>query len=298
MLVGTHNQKNGSSRTNPNAPQPASSGRATQFPGTLTPSLLRIHNSRPNPRPAIPTRGQPRSHPHNQGGSNLFNVERRLALILKELNCLKDTNSANMDKEDHDGLRTKDNPSADNVEEDDNVEDSGFFIHKEAAYNILSHPHDNLDLIYDLGATKSTVCNPNLLSNLHPCNQTMNTYGGQIQVSHTGTLNLGPVSISPVYYAPMGPRNLISASQLKDHGLKVVHQHRVVLIKAADLVVMSFKRNGNLYVANLSHRLPSVDSIADNPVVSDWHVTLGHPSNNYLRKFLELNKIKSSPATH
>lgn len=130
-----------------------------------------------------------------------------------------------MVEDNNDGLRTEDNPSANNFEEDDSAEDSGFFIHTEAAYNILSHPHDNSDLIYDSGATKSTVCNPNLLSNLKPCNRAMNTYGGQIQVSHTGTLNIGPVSIIPVYYAPMGPRNLISASQLEDHGLKVIHQH-------------------------------------------------------------------------
>lgn len=125
------------------------------------------------------------------------------------------------------GYKSNDTPqAADNVEEEDELENCGFFADMEVAYNVDNSPSPPpMELIYDSGATKSIMCNFGLLMNPKRCEQPMNTYRGQITVTHVGTLSLGPISIFPVYFAPNGPRNLVSASQLKDHGLKVIHQH-------------------------------------------------------------------------
>ena len=125
---------------------------------------------------------------------------------------------------------------ADNVEEDDcdqdqeddeyfmdNPDDTGFMlidnVDKVNVSGITTSP-ENTTLIFDSGASKYKLCNFHLLINPKPVNIAINTYLGSISITHV-KYNLGGTMIYPVYYAPNGPRNLISASQLKDHGLRV-----------------------------------------------------------------------------
>lgn len=217
--------------------------------------------------------------------------------MMRQISQLRTSNSTNM--VDEEGSTSNKPYTADQLDEPDKLEDSGFFVEPEASYSITSSIATlPTKLIYNSGARNSTVCNFSLLSDARPCDKSMNTYGGQIKVTHVGKIRLGLVSIHPVYYAPKGPRNLISASQLKDHGLKIIHKHQTVLIKLSDSIIFKFCRVGNLYIGSTCLTILSSDSIVDNPKVLDWHVTLGHPSDHYLCKFLELNDIHSTLLTH
>lgn len=75
------------------------------------------------------------------------------------------SNTANMvnDK----GNKSNNAPQAmDNVEEEDELDDCGFFADVEAVYNVENSPSaPPMELIYDSGATKSIVCNFGLLTN-------------------------------------------------------------------------------------------------------------------------------------
>jgi hypothetical protein len=80
-------------------------------------------------------------------------------------------------------------------------------------------------LIFNSGASKSNLCNYHLLVDPKPVTKAINTYSGFISITHVGKFNLGGTLIYPVYFAPNGPRNLISASQLEYHGLRVIFKN-------------------------------------------------------------------------
>ncbi|EGG08438.1 uncharacterized protein MELLADRAFT_104811 [Melampsora larici-populina 98AG31] len=105
---------------------------------------------------------------------------------------------------------------------------------------------EKLQLVYDSGATKSTVNNLELLIDPVPITKSLNTYGGAVSISHVGKLNFGGTIIHPVYYSESGPRNLISTTQLEDHGMNVIHSHRKVQIRLGEKIIFRFYREGDL----------------------------------------------------
>lgn len=127
-------------------------------------------------------------------------------------------------------------------------DECGFLISEHSLYHTSETGHSTCKLLYDSGASRSTVCNLSLLQDPRPISKLLNTYGGSVKVTHVGKLDIGGTIISPVFYAPGGPRNLVSATQLEDRGLKVVHKHCTVLVKLADQIVYRFPRIGNLYI--------------------------------------------------
>ena len=112
----------------------------------------------------------------------------------------------------------------------DDPEETGFMISDELNFNVDSPGDSKSTLIFDSGALKTTLCNFDLLLDPTPVSKAMNTYSGQINITHVGKFNLGGTIIYLVYYAPNGPRNLISSSQLEDHGLSIYFKSRLVLI--------------------------------------------------------------------
>lgn len=169
-------------------------------------------------------------------------------------------------------------------------DDCSFLVCDDALYNTSASTGHMRELVYDSGASRSTVCNLSLLHDPTPVTKQLSTYGGHIKVTHVGKLNIGGTTIYPVFYAPDGPRNLISATQLEDHGLRVVHKHRTVLVKLADRIIYRFPRIGNLYL--LYYSPPSDLNLARiTSATVDWHITLGHPSDLYLKAFLKLHNL-------
>lgn len=112
-----------------------------------------------------------------------------------------------------------------------------------------------------------------------------------------GSMQIGNTTIYPVYFLPNGPRYLISTTQLEDHGLKIIHQNKKVLINRGDHLVFKFHRIGDLYVSHKS-TTRGYDAINNAELATDWHILLGHPSSEYLNKFLSLNKLQNSSAEH
>ncbi|MBW0557746.1 hypothetical protein O181_097461, partial [Austropuccinia psidii MF-1] len=117
------------------------------------------------------------------------------------------------------------------------------------------------------------------------------TFGSNFQITHHGTLNFFGLNIFPVSYAPQGLVNLISVSQLIDHGLKPIYKNNVFLIKRGNSIVATFQRDGNLY----SNQSPINVAWYSSPrATKDWHSLYGHLSDEYLRHILKQNNINQS----
>ncbi|MBW0538403.1 hypothetical protein O181_078118 [Austropuccinia psidii MF-1] len=111
----------------------------------------------------------------------------------------------------------------------------------------------------------------------------MRTFSGIIEIMLMGNVNLGGYTLYPVYYAPQGGSNLISASQLEDHSLRSYQKKQTIIMKSGNRIVQTFPRKGNLYVSQFQH---STNSIIEDPTATttsrDWHSC----------------KIKASPHNH
>jgi len=136
--------------------------------------------------------------------------------------------------------------------------------------------------------------NVNLMDNLKPTKRHLLSSHGPVQVTHSGTLTLNGCTIQPVFYAPESSTNLISAAQLEDHGLGIVHINGSIQVRKGEKIVWRFRRNGGLFISFYPHSMNSDRLFHLNAEDIDWHVLLGHPSDLYLRRFLQLNDIKSS----
>jgi hypothetical protein len=172
-------------------------------------------------RGVVPTRPAPDTNLGNNQFAKMFRQQMKLYM----------NGQANLVQDDED----IEEDEADVVDEGDEIfydhpEDSGFMISDKLNVNVDSPGDNKSTLIFDSGATKTTVCNYDLLIDPTPVTKAMNTYSGRINITHVGKMNLSGTIIHPVYYAPNGPRNLISLSQLKDHGLSIYLKSRLVLI--------------------------------------------------------------------
>ncbi|KAI7944933.1 hypothetical protein MJO28_010628 [Puccinia striiformis f. sp. tritici] len=160
---------------------------------------------------------------------------------------------------------------------DDDADDGCFALFEELNVN-------------DSGASKTTLCDFNLLIDPKPVSKAIHTYSGSIQITHVGKFKMRG-TIYPVFYAPDGPRNLISVSQLED--LKVVGKNRIFLIRLGQKIVYRFPQVGNLYEAQIPRNNTAnyVMNISDSDPEADYHILLGHPSDEYLKQFFKLNGI-------
>ncbi|MBW0464999.1 hypothetical protein O181_004714 [Austropuccinia psidii MF-1] len=150
----------------------------------------------------------------------------------------------------------------------------------------------NKGFIYlDSGAGQKVVNDLSLLTNPVKVKKHINTFSSPVQVTHEGSMNFKGVSLHPVFYVPNGPVNLLSVSQLCDHGLKVSTKSNMMLVKQHDKIIATFHRDGNLFLM----KKPTLKNQSIYSVVmtnQDWHISLGHPSNSYLAELLRTGKIK------
>jgi hypothetical protein len=134
----------------------------------------------------------------------------------------------------------------------------------------------------------------------------MKTYSGAINITHIGSIKFGLYNIFPVYYAPAGKCNLISVLQLEDHGFRVHHKNKLFILYMGLTIVKRFPCVGDLYFSTIA--VPPVNkveqitsshaySVTEKDALNDWHIILGHPSNVYVKKFLELMGIKKLTKT-
>lgn len=264
---------------------PSDSSSRGRFKSRRNPQSTRSSVLRPNsviPKSVAPTRKFPQKKDPD--------IQARVNQLAEELKRLQTQLSLNLIEE---SFGETDEEIADVLSEgeaDPNV--CGFYTHDEGIYSTTSGTRCRQELVYDSGASRSIVCDKLLLLEPTPLAKSLNTYRGKILITHVGKLDIGGTLIYPVYFAPQGPRNLVSATQLEDHGLKILHQHRTILIKLSAKIIFWFLRVGNLYVAHLNSSRPLVSYSLTVPHPNvDWHLILGHPLDEYLRKFLSLHSI-------
>ncbi|MBW0556860.1 hypothetical protein O181_096575 [Austropuccinia psidii MF-1] len=141
---------------------------------------------------------------------------------------------------------------------------------------------DRQTLYLDTGCVRSVVSNLTLLSNVTKVNKNIKPFGSSMEVTDKGTLNMFGYHISPMLYAPKGPINLISVSQLVDNGIKPHCKNDTFLIKHGSYVVAAFTRDGNLY----SNQNQSQVNLSHLTEEKDWHTLMGHPNDRYLERLL------------
>ena len=73
----------------------------------------------------------------------------------------------------------------------DDPEDTGFMILDEVNASGIPVSPENTTLIFDSGASKSTLCDYHLLVDPKPVTKAINTYSGSISITHVGKFNLG-----------------------------------------------------------------------------------------------------------
>ncbi|MBW0577058.1 hypothetical protein O181_116773 [Austropuccinia psidii MF-1] len=148
-------------------------------------------------------------------------------------------------------------------------------------------------LIYlNSGAGRTVVNDLTLLENPTPVLKHINTFLNPVKVTHQGTLVFKGVKLYPVYYVPDGPVNLLSVSQIVDHGMKLVSKSNMFLIKYDNRIIDTFHQQGNLFASRLTMTSNSVYSLPTSNL--DWHLVLGHPSDSYIRFLLKECKIKGN----
>ncbi|MBW0496443.1 hypothetical protein O181_036158 [Austropuccinia psidii MF-1] len=149
------------------------------------------------------------------------------------------------------------------------------------------------ELIYlDSGARRTVVNNLNFLEDPVPVTKRINTFSNPVKVTNEGTLLFKGIKLYPVYYVPHGPVNLLSVSQLCDHGMKLISENNLFLIKYNNLIVNTFHRQRNLFVSRLSSPVNSIYALPT--ACQDLHLTLGHPFDSYIKALLKDFKINGS----
>ncbi|MBW0540391.1 hypothetical protein O181_080106 [Austropuccinia psidii MF-1] len=161
--------------------------------------------------------------------------------------------------------------------------DSDAYVLEDEVLSIGSGEYDKIYL--DSGAGRSVVNSLGYLTQIVKVNKKINTYAEPVDISHQGTLVFRGIHISPVYYAPKGKVNLLSVSQLMDHGLKPMFKGGSFLIMKHKSIIATFSRLGNLFAARIDRQ--SVFSIDYSPLFKDWHTILGHPSDMYIKKLID-----------
>jgi hypothetical protein len=170
---------------------------------------------------------------------------------------------------------------------------SNFFV---ATVQNASREYFSRFLIFDTGATQSCVINIELLSDVQPLtNHFMNTFSSSVEATHVGTLKISNYFISPVYLVPNGCANIISVTQLIDHGLKPHFKTDQFLIKGGEKIVASFSRIGKLFMAPISEYVCMVNMKI--PEDFDWHYALGHASDKYVELFCKHNNVSAAAST-
>jgi len=136
------------------------------------------------PRGLAPTRNNQSQKVSSSENMSNFSIQQMQQMIDDSVQRLNNSNK-NQSDTNHVNVKNED------------VENSGFMMNEEI--NIAICKNSRNDLVYDSGATKSTLCNYKLLIDPTAINKSMNNYGKSIQITHIGKLNLNGVILYPVY---------------------------------------------------------------------------------------------------
>ncbi|MBW0540065.1 hypothetical protein O181_079780 [Austropuccinia psidii MF-1] len=168
--------------------------------------------------------------------------------------------------------------------------DSDAYVMEDEVLTLGSGAPDEIYL--DSGAGRSVVNNLSSLTNIIKVKKSINTYSEPVKITHQGTLVFRGIHISPVYFAPKGKVNLLSISQLIDHGLKPVFKGGCFLIMREGRIIATFSRLGNLFSSKIHTH--SVFTVHHQNPSNDWHTVLGHPSDKYVKRLIQSKVISGN----
>lgn len=94
----------------------------------------------------------------------------------------------------------------------DDPEEAGFMVTNEINTSGENIGGDKNTLILDSGASKTTVCDYNLLIDPKPIKKEVNN-SRKINITHVGKFNIGGTLIYPAFFAPDGPCKLSIATR-------------------------------------------------------------------------------------
>ncbi|MBW0532165.1 hypothetical protein O181_071880 [Austropuccinia psidii MF-1] len=184
------------------------------------------------------------------------------------------------------------------VSEDENYVDGegGFLFQEEDSPSwlklMVKSVNENWSHIHDSGASRSKFSNLNILFNTQLTSMNMKTFSGSSNITHFGKLNLNGFILNLVHYSPSGKSNPICQSQLEDNGLRYFRNNQTIIVKAEDRVVKIFNIKGNLDVSDLNPINPINNNILSEQL-PNWNITLSHPSDLYLKQYLDINNLES-----
>ena len=151
--------------------------------------------------------------------------------------------------------------------------------------------NDQAMWIIDSGCSKHMTGQKNAFSKLESRNQGHVSFGhGKGRIEGIGSIQTGSdVSISNVLYVPVLKFNLLSVSQLCDHGFIVQFGSENCKVLKDDSVILEGVRKDNIYVASFVCNT-SVCLTASFDITLMWHRRLGHVNIRLLQK-LASNKL-------
>ncbi|MBW0484380.1 hypothetical protein O181_024095, partial [Austropuccinia psidii MF-1] len=155
---------------------------------------------------------------------------------------------------------------------------------------VLNVGSEESNMIYlDSGAGRSVVNDLRYLTKIIKVKKHFNTYVDPVKISHQGTLVFHGIHLSPVYYAPKGKVNLLSVSQIINHGLNPVFKSGSFLIIKDKRIIATFNRMGNLFATKIHSQ--SILAVSPSEIKKDWHLILRHPSYFYIKKLISDQRL-------
>ncbi|MBW0497801.1 hypothetical protein O181_037516 [Austropuccinia psidii MF-1] len=155
---------------------------------------------------------------------------------------------------------------------------------------VLNIGYEESKMIYlDSGEGRSVVDDLRYLTKIIKVKKNLNTYADPVKISHQGTLVFHGIHLSPVYYAPEGRVNLLSVSQIMDHGLKPVFKGSSFLIMKDQRIIATFAQMGNLFATKIHSQL--IFAVSPSEIKKDLHTILGHPSDFYSKKLISDQRL-------
>lgn len=163
----------------------------------------------------------------------------------------------------------------------------------------ISHALPSSPLLGDTGASSHMFKDKHIIEDIESIKPTMigvASKEGAIWASERGSVSLGSMRLSSVFYSPKLTGNLVSIGRLCDQGYHAVfHKTWGVILNSSDKVVLRLRRNmGTQRLWFIEQPLPSFNALSAHTSNSDlaklWHSRLGHSHPDAVIKFLNVHR--------
>lgn len=173
----------------------------------------------------------------------------------------------------------------------ESTDDQSWYVDSRASHHVTNNAQALQQSSQTDGNVKITIANGNKLP-------VIKTGSSLLQIS-----NQNPLKLKNIIYSPSIYKNLLSVSQLTSHNDKIIefdNSSFFVKDKSPRKVLLQGTLRDGLYKLTPSPSLSQNPQILftsqsnNTPSLTDWHKTLGHPSNNVLFKIIKACNLNVS----